>query len=550
MGQITLICGTGFSERSDRIDALWREYGETALLLTPTRRLARMRQEAFVRKNKLPGLWGNRAYELTAFAASLLEASGTRVRMVSRLERQFMVRQALEHLEADTSLTHYPCTPGLVKHVLRLITQMKQGAIEPARFREALAAGRDAAEMDLYVAAVYEAYQKALVDGDRYDVPGLYWEADTLCRNGHARLPGGATILLLDDFDDFTPSQQRFLESLSDHVSRMVIGINYNVDPDQDGLFHLQRRWVEEFRSRAGVDVVACPSPPPVTAIQYAASALFHRRVAAAPEGVDKNVRVIACADAQHELEYIGRAVKQLVVKEQVPPSSIAVALADMAQSVAMLGSVFEGFGIPFRSQAAPSLFSSTPGVVMSRLFDLLGHWERQDLIALLTTPLLGDDENDRACVMAFPLIARECGVISGRDAWGEALDALDRRLAAEPTRNGRNDLPPGITGEGLALFRQRFELFAGFEDSLPEEGPVSGYARLCDSFLVDSGMARACGQDGDDAGALTALRSLLQEFALGDLSGAEVACESFATLLRDGMTESGVFVQGRPGGV
>lgn len=550
MGQITLICGTGFSERSDRIDRLWREHGEAALLLTPTRRLARMRQEAFVRKNQLPGLWGNRAYELTAFAASLLETSGTRVRMVSRLERQFMVRQLLEDLQTDTALVQYPCTPGLVKHVLRLITQMKQAAIEPARFRETLASGRDASDTDLYVAAVYEAYQKALVAGNRYDVPGLYWEADMLCRNGGARVPGGASVLLLDEFDDFTPSQQRFLESLSGHVSRMVIGINHNVDPDQDGLFHLQERWVEEFRGRHGVEVVVCPSYPPRTAVHYAGASMFRCCVAQAPGDLENNLRVVPCADAQHELEHIGRAVKGLLVKEQLPPSSIAVALADMPQSVAMLCSVFEGFGIPFRLQAPPSLFSSAPGVVLSRLFDLFPEWESQNLVGLLTTPLLGDEGEQRDAVMSFPLTARECGVMAGREAWRDALDTLKRQLAADPERTGRNGSPAGITPEGVALFRQRFDLFATFEDSLPEEGTVAAYARLCDAFLVDSGMAHACRDNAANAGALSALHALLQDFALGDLSSVVVTCEAFAGLLRDGMADSCVFVEGRPGGV
>ena len=333
---------------------------------------------------------------------------------------------------------------------------MKQAAIEPARIREGLASGRDASDTDLYVAAVYEAYQKALLAGNRYDVPGLYWEADTLCRSGRARIPGGASVVLLDEFDDFTPSQQSFLEGLSGHVSRMVIGINHNADPDQDGLFHLQQRWVEEFRRRQGVEVTVCPTYPPRTAIHYAGASMFRCRAEQAPGDLEKNLRVVPCADAQHELEHIGRAVKGLLVKEQVPPSSIAVALADMPQSVAMLCSVFEGFGIPFRLQAPPSLFSSAPGVVLSRLFDLFPEWESQELVVLLTTPLLGDDGEQRNAVMSFPLTGAKRGVV-GRDAARSAgcPELPTCRGSGAPTALVRR---PGLLPEGVALFRQRFE--------------------------------------------------------------------------------------------
>ena len=79
MGKITLICGALHSDRSERINALWKDHGDAAILLTPTRHLARVRQEAYVRLNRLPGLWG--CPELSAFTVALLEQSGIAVRM-------------------------------------------------------------------------------------------------------------------------------------------------------------------------------------------------------------------------------------------------------------------------------------------------------------------------------------------------------------------------------------------------------------------------------------------------------------------------------------
>lgn len=547
MGRITLICGACFSDRSDRIDTLWRENWGNALLLTPTRRLARIRQEAYIRKNKLPGVWGDRAYELTAFAALLLEMSGIRVRMVSRMERRLMVRQLLENLGRDDSLPHFEITPGLIKHLLRLITGLKQAAVEPSAFRKALASGADATDMDLYAATVYEKYQEALLAENRYDVPGLYWEAENRCKERSIVLPEQANMLLLDEFDDFTPSQQRFLECLSRQVDRMVIGINYNPEADQDGLFHLQRRWVESFQRHTGAEVIACPSIVPKTAVQHAVAVMFRKDTKTIPPGYELNLEVHACADVQHELETIGRAVKKMIVQEGVTPSAIAVALTDMPESVAMLASVFDGFGIPCRLPA-PSLLSSPLGVVMSRLFDLFEKWERRNLLALLTTPLLGDVSEQRESVMAFPLLARLSGAIMGRETWVTALKNLRGRLETERSGGRTKRLPDALTMEVLDLFQRRFELLASFENTLPGETSLAEYARLCDQFLVDSGIAGACADTTECRGALAGLRALLQEFALVPSTETILRRGEFATLLRGGMADASVPVESPAG--
>lgn len=547
MGQITLICGAYCSDRSDRIDALWREHWGHALLLTPTRRLARQRQEAYVRKNALPGIWGNRAYELTAFAARLLEMSGARVRMVSRMERRLMVRQLLEKLAEDKTLPQFDITPGLIKHLLQLITQLKQAAVEPAMFRNIMTSGAGVTDVDLFAAAVYEQYQDALLAGQYYDVPGLYWAAESHCKQEVVALPENAEVLLLDEFDDFTPSQQRFMECLSHHVSSLVIGINHNSDSDQDGLFHLQRRWVEAFRERTDAEVVACPTDTPKSAVHHAASAMFRHSPGIIPAGYEENLQVRACADVQHELETIGRAVKQLILKEGIAPPAIAVALSDMPECRSMLASVFGDFGIPCRLPA-PSLLSSAVGVVLSRLFDLLGKWEHQNLLALLTTPLLGETAEQRNAVMAFPMAARLCGALMGRQAWVTALSDLERRVGQNAVESRRDSLPAALTPEALTLFRQRFEMLAAFEDALPARASLEEYARRCDRFLTDSGMVEACRDSSEHGAALAALRALLQEFALDALADTALNPGEFADLLREGMAEASIAVESPAG--
>lgn len=154
MGQITIVCGAANSERATAIDALWREHGDKAILLTPTGRLARIRQNLLVREKHLPGLFGKHAWELTDFARAIVEASGQQVHMLSMLERRLMVHQTLVSLPTETDAAYPAVTPGLVRHLLQIITELKQAAIEPAVFRNTLINSSHQGVFDELVAVV------------------------------------------------------------------------------------------------------------------------------------------------------------------------------------------------------------------------------------------------------------------------------------------------------------------------------------------------------------------------------------------------------------
>ena len=526
MGKITLICGALHSDRSERINALWKDHGDAAILLTPTRHLARVRQEAYVRLNRLPGLWGSRSWELSAFTVALLEQSGIAVRMVTRLERRMLVRRVLERVLTGEFQPRYDITPGLIKHLVQIITQLKQAGVDPARFRRAVTAGSESADNDPLVAAVYEGYQEALLKGGLYDVPGLYWEAENACHRGLVSIPGGASVVLLDGFDDFTPSQQRFLESLSRNVSHLVIGLNFDVDPDRMDLFHLQRRWVEHFQKQADVEVQTCQTHAPETAVQYAAWGIFGRNARSMPQSLTPNLRIHPCADAQHEMEFIGRSIKNLMVCHHVAPSAIAVGLADIMESASMLRSIFDGFGIPYTVQDTPPLLFSSPAAMLMRMFDLIGTWETQNLVALVASPLFFAKPEQQKEVMAFPLLARNAGVVMGRGAWENALDEWMQN-PAEPF----NPPHPACTAEAITLLRQRVELLADLEDHLPGEAPPEAFARWCDNVIDTLEMEKASEEEERNRNALDALRGLLQSIDAGTAEEGPVCFNDFVVM-------------------
>ncbi|NLO34426.1 MAG: hypothetical protein GX117_13915 [Candidatus Hydrogenedentes bacterium] len=537
MGTITLICGGYQSDRSKDIDIYWENHWGRALLLTPTRRLARQRLEQFIRSHRLPGIWGAGSFELTAFAASLLENQYIPIRMVSRLERRLIVRTILEEMARDRELPSFGQSPGLIKHLLRLITQLKQAAIDPDQFEKTITAHDQQNPMDIFTATVYKAYQKILHQKAYYDVPGLYWAAREYCDQETITLPNNTEILLLDGFDDFTPSQERFLECLSKHVSKMVIGINMDPDPDQEGLFHLQKTWVDNFQKKVKAKRIDYLTDPPKNTIQHAAYTLFRGSECTIPLEEETNLQLQACADGQHEIEWIGRKIKTMILNESVSPSSIAVALTDMQESHYMIRATFEEFGIPCRFPA-PRLSDTLAGVMVTRIIQLFSKWKRETLLAVLSTSLWDNFEEYHGACMTFPTIIRACKVRIGRRGWERTVALLTQPMDPEAALKRRMPLPLMRNPQALALFQQRFQKLTDFEDSIPDQGSLGAYARLWEAFLNDSGMIRSCEGHQQHGPSMAGLRALLQEFSNDSTTKAPMDWTKFSELLRDSMAE------------
>src|SRR5690606_35896105 len=98
-------------------------------------------------------------------------------------------------------------TAGFLNHLRRIIGQLKQAAVEPAVFQERVRPRKN--PVDAVVGAVYHEYQRLLQENRAYDTQGRYWAAHLLCRESHPPLLRHIDTLVLDGFDDFTPSELR-----------------------------------------------------------------------------------------------------------------------------------------------------------------------------------------------------------------------------------------------------------------------------------------------------------------------------------------------------
>lgn len=516
--------------------ALWHEHWDHALLLTPTRKMARQREQEYLCKYQLPGIWGRHAFELSQFVAKILQDSEVQVQMVSDLDRRLLVEQSLRHVFSREKNLSVEITPGLIAHTTAFITQLKQAAIDPQVFRKKCIIDSKAQVLERLVADTYEEYQRALFDGGLYDVPGLYWKAEEMCGAGTLKFPHGLAMLLLDGFDDFTPSQQRFLNAVAryEYITHLVIGINYDSDPDRSDLFFLQQQWVKRFLSQFNATFVSCPTYEPKTSTQYAAAKLFWRNPPEKKQDLAKNLSVIPCADIQHEIETIGRKVKHLIVHEGLSPDFIAIALADFNQNKNLLDSILKGFGIPVRYESAPYLIDHGAAVTLLRLFELFGNWQRSTLLALLSSPWIFPQENP-TLLMALPLAAREARVTSGRESWFLAVQILKETL----TNGGKHSLPLALTKEVLESFLHRITAFAALEDVLPQQGTLGEFSDFCYHCISCLGMADLSEKQSIGIGGIVALGKLFRQMAKGPIGSSTVTQSEFVQIVRDTMGQT-----------
>lgn len=536
MAQTRLIQGTNRSDRPARVDALVREHWGRAILLVPSQAQAMRRVESLLLGGDLPGVWGRPVRALTDFTEVLLVAEGKPIRRLDDVERRLMLDRVLASLHASGAVPGMPdpdATPGLGRHLLQVIGQLKQAAIEPEAFRNRLARLRPAAPFDELVARVYEDYHEALVASDAYDIPGLYWQAHLTCLEGRPRALEGIELIALDGFDDFTPSELRLVEGFARHVETLVFGIHHDTAPDRKDLFALPERTSVSLLDHFDAAEEVVPEPTPRCQRSWLASRVFWRDQRPYPDGLRANLAVLPCIDTAHEMACVGRRVKTLI-REGVPPEEIAIVHRGPAGLAATMARVFEEYGIGLSSRQKPPLHRSGVGAFLRQYFEAMEKWSREEVLEMVLSPWAhpGGTPDDAA-----PAFARAAGIVRGAASWRTRLARLGEALATQR----------GAEAEGLLArvpdaarrlegLRERLAWLAAIHESLPGEATQAGFAVTLDGIL-EALRVDETAVDAAEQAALSALRRMLGVLADcsdGNSISRTVFLRRFETALRD----------------
>lgn len=552
--QIKVLCGPGGSARSPRIDALLRGSMSTARLLVPSRSQARLRRDAFLATEASPGAWGEPVVSLTDFAEQLVSREGV---AVTRMDSSFQQRLIMEHCLAemavehpDTMLARIPRSPGLIRHLVMVINDLKQAAIEPEAFAERIQTTEYHSPLDEGVAAVYALYQEMLLDQGLYDVPGLYWHADYFATQGRPKIMEGVSTLLWDGFDDFTPSEFRLLQSLTAHADDVVIGLNLDQAPDRQDRYALPRTTLQQLRDHFECQVIECEAPEVRSHAAFAARHIFWREEPSLPDDLDANLTLMPCSDAIQELESIARRVKTLIVEGGANPADIAVIYWNLGRIGGTLRTVFDSFGVPCRLAESRGLAETVLGRTVLNLFAATD-WEREAIIDLHHAPHL------RAILGEVPeaaaYYARRAQILEGYKDWRYRLDRLKRAVERNESDDARTLLArrPDAAAELDALLAAMEKLQA-LQKQLPAKSNQHEYAVQLDNLLeslilADDNPLLAAEEETAREG----IRGLLE--MLADAPGSDVVTmtrDDFFATFTQGMEELSCYIPGAQGGV
>ncbi len=431
-------------------------HGDDAVaLLLPTGRAVARAGEAIVRARAGAGLLDPRLFTFPALADALLVANHTPVQPLSALGRRLLLGEVLRRLSGEGGLSYLAEVHqlrGFLGAVGQVIDELKRAAIEPASFLE-LARRRlpdHPANEDL--GAIYAAYQELLTSRSLYDEAGAFWEARDLLRAGKCRPLDSVSLLLVDGFSEFTPTQLEVLDLLCRQIPQTIITLclepvsadGPDIVSERETLFAVTRRTRDQLRARLpAIREEWLPAPAPHHCLAAVKTRLFGT-VAAAPASEasalgltdDRSVRLLGAPGVRTEVREVARRIKGLILGG-VSPREIAVVLRSPAIYELSVREVFAEYGIPLELPRGEALVRC-PAVraVLDVLDVAAGDYQRDDVTKLANsnyvdlTGLLAD-----TCGLtpdALEAMALRARIIGGKGCWVERLHLLARRLERE----------------------------------------------------------------------------------------------------------------------
>ena len=563
MAEVRLLVGTSRSGRTERIDDLLLEAWGRAHLIVPTRQFAQRRLGQVLERGKLPGAVGRPVLTFQEFAALLLDEGPMDRAPLPGLEQRILIDRSIDAVRRTGGLKAIGDageTEGFANHVQRIIAQLKQAAIDPREFRARIRKRAEPNELDEIVAGVYEAYQAALQEAGVLDLQGMYWVANLKCSEGQPPALDGIDRVLLDGFDDFTPSEFRLLKSLGRHVGELVFGLNHSAAPSRKDLYALTAETSDKIQQAFSPIVETLDEDGPGTATEYVSASLFWRDQPRPPKDMHGDLRLLECHGPVHEMETVARNVKRLIRDEGVPVGEIAVVARNSGTIAALARDVFKECGIPVIVRHEQTLDESALGALLLQLFDAFESWEREAVVDVLGSawfnpPSEGPRGGHSA---AFGLLARMSGVVAGESDCLYRVERLGRRIEEDTGEEmGRflRRLPKAK--EACAALLESVQTLQRFGRELGKRASVSKFAQALDG-LVDAlgipGAVEAVGSEEVRTSELSALDSV--RAMLGTLwrwyrtDDRVVSRAGFRLLLRRAFGLADVVTESGPAGV
>ena len=469
MADITLLIGPAAAGKTE---AALRELAAPrrgrAMLLLPS---------ALHRQRLLPRLPSSRLTvgPFTRVAGALARAGGARLRLASQATRVTALRAALRAEVAAGRLPRFAevaTKRGLVEEALRLIGELRAGAIDPERL-----AGAGVTPYDAELAAIYRAYLAALDRLGLTDEEGLILRARDLVAT-NPRLTRSLDLLVVDGFDQMTAVQVSLVAALARRAERALITLTG--DTSERPAHQRFTRALEALRAALPEARVAY-LPRHGAFAPALAHIEGHLFTLEPPPPADAGgaVTIIGAPDREREVRAALRRVRGLLAAG-IAPEAVALLYRGGDLYPALVREVAAEYGVAVALFEGRPLGETPPVAALRALLELpLAGYPRRALVecwrafdTLAPAELLG------AGAPPIPTFAAAAAMLDRATRAGGATRGLPRLrgalaalAGAAPPLPDDEDRPPATPEEAAALLAL-LDAFAAWLDPPPVAAP------------------------------------------------------------------------------
>ncbi|MGD0006207.1 MAG: PD-(D/E)XK nuclease family protein, partial [Anaerolineaceae bacterium] len=436
----------------------------------------------------------------------ILERAGRNLPVAGNVMLHRLLQEVVRSLCSAGRLNYYSpiCDlPGFILEVRDRIAELKRALVTPERLAAVAQSHANPGLSDL--SQIYTAYQALLQEPEWADLEGQNWLAyEALSTNSHLMMD--LSLLVVDGFDNFNPTQLRLLQELAIRAAETWITLPGT--PNMSRLAH--RRFAQVAKRLSAVQPVdiqtlsIAPQLPPT--LRLIEAGLFETQVEKVLS--DRDLERIEARSPGEETREALRWLKARIIRDGVPISSCAVAVPELdTYRVPLLAAACE-FGLPLRfSQGA--LLSTTPAA--AAVLDLLGlglnDYPNRPLLDTVRSSYfdlssLGLDQTD---AKLLEIAGRYGQVVQGIKQWEETLTALVSNALGEQPEKPRDEFgeeesitPLLPAGEQAARLLQSLHALVG--RLAPPEGafPFKEWALWLEGLLEDLGFFDCVARTGE----------------------------------------------------
>ena len=353
-------------------------------------------------------------------------------------------------------------SPGFARLLGDLFGELKRARIFPEDLERALV-GSEPRLAEL--AHLYTAYQEWLLETGWIDADGRGWLA-AMALEQDPSLLSDLSLLVVDGFDEFNPTQLRLLGLLAGRAATTLVTlIGDPKRPDRLAHRRLARARVVLERT-LDVQAISLPWERQADPLAHLEAGLFEPGTTSlAAAGA---VTFVEAQNRASEAREALRWLKARLVRDCISPADVAVIARDVTPYRLFLQEVAAEFGLPLRFATGAPLHANP---VVAALLDLLllpldpDPWSPRALIDTLTSPYLdwagcGLEAGDADRLYD---VANAGQVIARLDQWREAFQRLTARKRARDEILDRDE-EEGVSPRRLPASEQADRLEAVLE--------------------------------------------------------------------------------------